>query len=82
MIYHYGGFALMPNYIHLMLLLGIVMIVIFTYVFFSCYVRFSLLVEAKEWPKAGEMLATIRKLVALNLAIGLLTVGVVVFGRG
>jgi len=82
MIYQLGGFALMPGYVHLMLLLGIVMMAIFAYVFFSCYVRFNLLVEAKEWPKAAEILATIRKLVGLNLVIGLLTVAEVIFGRG
>lgn len=82
MIYQMGGFALAPHYVHLMLLLGVVMMAIFSYVFFSCYVRFNLLVEAKEWPKAGEALATIRKLVALNLTIGLLTVAEVIFGRG
>ena len=82
MIYQFGGFALVPRYIHLMLLLGIVMMVIFAYVFFICYVRFDLMVEAKDWPKAGEFLATIRKLVGLNLVIGLVTVAVVIFGRG
>lgn len=82
MIYQFGGFALVPSYIHLMLLLGIVMMVIFAYVFFSCYVRFNLMVEAKDWPKAGGFLATIRKLVGLNLVIGLVTIAVVIFGRG
>lgn len=82
MIYQLGGFVSMPHYVHLMLLLGLVMMAIFAYVFFSCYVRFGLLVEAKEWPKAGEVLATIRKLVGLNLTIGLITVAEVVFGRG
>lgn len=82
MIYQLGGFAVVPVYVHLMLVLGIVMMAIFAYVFFSCYVRFNLQVEAKDWAKASAILGTIRKLVGLNLAIGLLTVAEVIFGRG
>ena len=81
MIYLFDGITQVPRYVHWMLLLGIVMALIFVYVFFTCYVRFNLLVAAKDWPRAGAVLVTIRKLVALNLAIGLLTVAVVIVGR-
>ena len=81
MIYLLGGFAHVPLYINLMLLLGSVMVLIFVYVFFKCYVPFSLLVGKQDWPGAGAMLATIRKLVAVNTTIGLLTVAVVIIGR-
>ncbi len=80
MIVLYGGMALVPRYIHVMLLLGIVMTLIFIYVFFSCYQRLSRMVEVQEWQKAGAMLAKIRKLVALNLVIGLLTIAVAILG--
>ncbi len=82
MIYLLGGIAHAPHYVHLMLLLGIVMVLIFMYVFFVCYVRLNLLVAAQDWPKAGAVLATIRKLVAVNLSLGLLTVAVAIIGRG
>lgn len=82
MIYLLGGFAHVPLYINLMMLLGIVMVLIYVYVFFKCYVPFNLLVGKQEWPKAGAMLATIRKLVAVNTTIGLLTIAVVIIGRG
>lgn len=82
LVYQAGGFAVMPRYVHLMLLLGIVMMLIYAYLFFRCYVNFSLLVEAKEWPKAEGILATMHKLIGLNLVIGLLTVAEAVFGRG
>jgi len=81
MIYLMGGFARLPMYINLMLLLGIAMMLIYVYVFFKCYVPFNRLVAKQEWPAAGAMLATIRKLVALNLAIGMLTIAVVIIGR-
>jgi uncharacterized membrane protein len=82
MIYLLGGFTQVPLYVHLMLLLGSVMMLIFVYVFFKCYVPFNQLVGQQDWPKAGAMLATIRKLVAVNTTIGLLTIAVVLIGRG
>lgn len=81
LVYQAGGFAVMPRYVHL-ILLGIVMMLIYAYLFFSCYVNFSLLAEAKEWPKAEGVLATMHMLIGLNLVIGLLTVAEAVFGRG
>jgi len=82
MIYLIGGFANLPLYINLMLLLGIVMTLIYVYVFFKCYVQFNRLVAKQEWPPAGAVLGTIRKLVGLNLTIGLLTIAVAMIGRG
>ncbi len=82
MIYLFGGIAHAPRHVHWMLLLGIAMVLIFTYVFFVCYVRLNLLVAAQDWPKAGVVLATIRKLVAVNLSLGLLTIAVAIVGRG
>jgi uncharacterized membrane protein len=82
MIYLYGGMASMPRFIHLMMLSGIVMMFIFVYLFFGCYVHFNQLVEEQDWHQAEEKLAIIRKLVAVNLVIGLLTVSVVIIGRG
>ncbi len=82
MIYLYGGMATVPRFIHLMLLSGIVMMVIFVYLFFGCYVHFNQLVEEKEWHQAEGKLAIIRILVGVNLVIGLLTVSVAIVGRG
>ncbi|HUX92062.1 MAG TPA: CopD family protein [Gallionellaceae bacterium] len=82
MIYLFGGFSNLSLYINLMLGMGLVMTMIYVYVFFKCYVPFNRLVAKQEWPAAGAMLATIRKLVALNLTIGLLTVAVAIIGRG
>jgi len=82
LIYLYGGMAAVPRFVHLMLLSGIVMMMIFVYVYFGCYVHFNQLVEEKEWHQAEEKLATMRKLVAVNLVIGLLTVAIAIIGRG
>jgi len=80
MIYIYGGFAHIRLYINLMLTLGVVMILIYTYVYFKCYVQFNRFVSKQDWPGAGAMLATIRKLVGTNLSIGLLTILVATVG--
>ncbi len=81
MIYLFGGFAHLPLYVNLMLLMGLAMVAIYVYVYFKCYVQFNRLVAKQEWPAAGAMLGTIRKLVGLNLSIGMLTIVMGTIGR-
>lgn len=80
MIYQYGGIAYAPRYVHIMLTLGLAMIAIYGYVFFSCYVPLSVHVSKQRWKEAGEQLGRIRKLVAVNLTLGLLTVSMAALG--
>jgi len=80
LIYQYGSITHVARHVHIMLGLGLVMMVIFGYVFFACYVPFSLHVARQRWKEAEERLGRIRKLVALNLALGLLTILVVEIG--
>lgn len=80
MVYLYGGFAYVPRHVHIMLALGLVMMAVYGYVFFACYVPLSLHVSKQRWKEAGEQLGRIRKLVAVNLVLGLLTVSVAVIG--
>jgi uncharacterized membrane protein len=80
MVYLYGGLAHVGRHIHIMLLIGLTMMVIYGYVYFGCYVPFSLHVAKQRWKEAGEILAKIRKLIALNLLLGVLTVCVAVIG--
>lgn len=80
LIYQYGGIAHVARHVHIMLASGLVMMVIFGYVFFACYVPFSLHVAKQRWKEAEEWLGKIRKLIALNLALGLLTILVVEIG--
>ena len=82
MIYLSGGITHVGLHIHIMLALGLAMMAIYGYVFFACYVPFSLNVANQRWKEAGEMLGKIRKLIAVNLTLGLLIVCVVVFGAG
>jgi uncharacterized membrane protein len=80
LVYLYGGIAHAARYIHIMLAVGLAMMVIYGYVFFACYVPFNLHVAKQRWKEAGQMLGKIRKLIAVNLALGLLTVCVAVIG--
>ncbi|BBI99512.1 hypothetical protein FGKAn22_12050 [Ferrigenium kumadai] len=80
MIYQYGGIAHAPRHVHPMLALGLVMMGIYGYVFFACYVPLSLHVSKQRWKEAGEILGKIRKLVAVNLTLGVITTGVAVYG--
>ena len=80
MIFLMGGFANLPLYINLMMLLGIVMSLIYFYVFFKAYANYTVQVSKQDWKAAGALLGTIRKLVGTNLSIGLITVLVATIG--
>lgn len=75
------GGAAAPHYTRTMLVLGVIMMLIFGHVFFSPYRKLKLAVEAQDWPSGGAALAQIRKLIGINLMIGLLTIAVVFLGR-
>ena len=81
MIHVLGGFRAIGLYVHLMFALGIVMMLIFAHVFFAPFRRLTRLVKAQEWKPGGAALGQIRKLVGLNLFLGLLTVAVAILGR-
>jgi uncharacterized membrane protein len=81
MIALFGGFGAAGLHIHLMFGLGSVMILIFAHVYFVPYRRLTRFVEQKDWKAAGAALGQIRRLVALNLALGLITVAVGTVGR-
>jgi len=80
MISLYGGFFSAPRHVYVMLASGLAMVAIYGYVFFACYAELNQHVAGQRWKEAGEMLARIRKLIAVNLTLGLLTVCVAVLG--
>lgn len=72
MIIDMGGFSAAPvNPVLLMLALGLIMVFVFGHVYFAVYRKFSRSVNAENWLDAGNALAQIRVLIALNLALGL-----------
>ena len=63
-----------PVAIHIMQLLGWVMILIFIYLYFVPYKKMRVFLAESKLPDAGQCLNTIRKLVATNLALGVITI--------
>ena len=80
MIHLYGGMDHVGPHVHIMLALGVAMIAIYGHVYFALYKKLNRFVAGQNWKEAGEMLGKIRKMVGLNLALGLLTVCVAVIG--
>ena len=81
MIAMMGGFAHIGTHVHIMLGTGYVMMAIFGHLFFSPYKKLSREVAAQNWLDAGIQLNIIRKMVGINLMIGLATVAVAAGGR-
>jgi uncharacterized membrane protein len=77
----FGGMAAAPIYVHIMQGLGLVMMLIFGHICFSPFRRLKLAVSNQDWQTGGSRLAQIRKLVGINLSLGLLTIAVAVVGR-
>ncbi|MDA8128138.1 MAG: CopD family protein [Betaproteobacteria bacterium] len=74
-----GGSA--PHYAMTMLALGLVMMLIFAHVFFAPYRKLKRAVGAQDWKAGGMALAQIRRLIGINLGLGLLTIAIVFVGR-
>ena len=70
----FGGMQQAGLYIHLMQGLGIAMIAIYLHVFFAPYRRLQRAVAAADFAAAGQQLGEIRRLIAVNLGLGLVTV--------
>ncbi|MDD3884738.1 MAG: CopD family protein [Gallionella sp.] len=73
MLHSYGDSA--PLYVHVMLGGGILMVLIYAYVYFSLYKSLARGVLAEEWKTAGGVLGQIRRWVGINLTLGLLITG-------
>jgi uncharacterized membrane protein len=81
MFLYFGGFAGAGLYIHVMQGIGIVMMLLFLHLFFVPWRRFSDAVERNHFPEAVKQLGQIRRVVAANLVLGLLTIIVGASGR-
>jgi uncharacterized membrane protein len=81
MFRYFGGFACAPLYIHVMQGIGILMMLLFLHLFFAPWRRFGDAVQRKDAPEAGKHLSQIRRVVAANLVLGLLTIVVGASGR-
>lgn len=76
-----GGFAVAGVHVHAMHALGLAMALIFVYVFCVPWRRFRRSVDAHDPATAAAALARIRRLVAVNLVLGLVVVAIGASGR-
>jgi uncharacterized membrane protein len=70
----FGGFAGAGLYIHWMHGTGWLMILLFVYLYMKPYKQFKAAVAEQNWDAAKTNLERIRKIVATNLVLGLITV--------
>jgi uncharacterized membrane protein len=76
------GFAMMgrmpsvPAYVIVMAVIGVLMSAIFLHVYFAPFGRLRRAVANEDWKAGGAALNQIRILVGVNLALGLLNIGV------
>ena len=71
---YFGGFKNAPPYVNYMQALGWVMILLFVGLFHGPWLKFKRAVDAQDWPTAGAQLNLIRRIIAINLPIGLIVV--------
>jgi uncharacterized membrane protein len=75
-----GGFRAVGAAIHAMAGIGVVMSLIFAELRLRPYRRLRAAVAAKAWPEAGAALAGVRRRVAVNLVLGIVTIVVAILG--
>ena len=80
-IWGFGGFSTVGTYVQVMMGVGILMMLIFSHLYFVPWQRFGRAVDAAEWPTAAKHIDQIRLLVTINLVLGLITVVVGAAGR-
>jgi uncharacterized membrane protein len=77
----FGGFAAAPQYVNVMLGLGIVMMLAFGHLFFGPWRRMRRALDGKDFPGAAAALNQIRVIVVFNLYLGLIVIAVAATGR-
>jgi uncharacterized membrane protein len=76
-----SGFAGAPLGWHVMLALGLVMAAVFAYIYVGLYPKLRQHATAQAWSAAAAALNSIRRLVALNLVLGVCVVVAAVSAR-
>jgi uncharacterized membrane protein len=77
----FGGFGNAGIHIHLMHGIGLAMIAIYLHVFFAPYRKLRYAVIIEDFAEGGIQLAKIRKLVGLNILLGLTVAAIGSSGR-
>lgn len=81
MIFAMGGFGAVGGHIHLMTALGLVMASIFGFIVVVPFPRFRAALAGGAFELAGTALGEVRRLVGINLVLGLVTITIAVLGH-
>lgn len=76
-----GGMRNVGLAVHLMTGLGVVMVLLYAHLVAAPLKRLRAAVAGAQWEQAGAAMGRVRKLVATNLVLGLLTISIAVLGR-
>lgn len=76
-----GGMANAGLHVHIMQGLGWLMILLYLHMFFAPFQRLKRAVAIGDWPAGGQQLAQIRRVVGINLILGLIVAAVASSGR-
>jgi len=77
----WGSMGSAPLYVHIMNGLGIVMILIYLHVYFAPFKRLKDAVIKQDWQEGGKNLNMIRKMVGINMTVGVVVIIVASAGR-
>lgn len=76
------GFANAPKGWHMMMGSGIAMMLLFGHIYGAGYRRLDRAVAMTDWEAAAKALAGIRRLVGINLILGIFTIAFATLGNG
>ena len=77
---HFGGFSNGALYLGVMHITGLIMIAFFIYLYFGLYKKLSHYVKEEDFSAAGEVMAKMRPVMAINLTLGLFITAVGISG--
>jgi uncharacterized membrane protein len=81
MIVALGGFGTVGLYVHVMTALGVVMALIYGFIVAVPFPRLRSAVAREAWEVAGANMTMVRRLVAVNLVLGLITLTIAILGH-
>ncbi len=81
MIFEFGGFAAVGVHVHVMQAVAWAMMLTYAFIYFVPYRRLGAALDRGEAPAAAPELARIRRLMTINLTLGLIVVAVAAGGR-
>lgn len=76
----FGGFAAAPLHVNLMMATGILMLLLYLHLVFAPWKRFRIAVDGGDLQAAARNLDRIRRTVAINTALGLVTIVIAAAG--